>query len=54
MKSNHPGFKKAASNIAKKQGISKESANAILAKSARNASSAAKKSNPRLKRVKGK
>jgi acetyl-CoA acetyltransferase len=39
------------SKIAKKQGISKERAGAILAKSSRNASAAAKKKNPRLKNV---
>lgn len=50
----HPGFKSVASSIAKKQGISKKRAGAILASAARKASPAAKKSNPRLKRVKGK
>jgi hypothetical protein len=50
----HPGFKKVAAGIAKKQGISKERASAILAAGARKASPAAKKANPRLKRVKGK
>lgn len=48
----HPGFKKVQSSIAKKQGISKEAAGAILASSTRKASPAAKKANPRLKRVK--
>lgn len=48
----HPGFKAVQSKIAKKQGISKESAGAILAASTRKASPAAKKKNPRLKRVK--
>jgi hypothetical protein len=47
----HPGFKKVASSIASKQGISKAAASAILAKSSRNASAAAKKKNPRLKKV---
>jgi len=47
----HPGFKAVQSQIAKKQGISKERAGAILAKSSRNASAAAKKANPRLKKV---
>lgn len=49
----HPGFKAVAAGIAKKQGVSKEAASAILASSSRKASPAAKKANPRLKRVKG-
>ena len=49
----HPGFKKAASMIAKKQGISKDRAGAILAAGARKASPAAVKANPRLKKVSG-
>jgi len=49
----HPGFKKAASMIAKKQGIPKKNAGAILAAGARKASPAAKKANPNLKKVKG-
>ena len=48
------GFKKAQSQIAKKQGISMERAGAILADGARKASAAAKKKNPNLKKVKGK
>ena len=48
----HPGFKAVASNIARKQNISKEAASAELAASSRNASKAAKKKNPRLNRVK--
>lgn len=48
----HPGFKAVASKIAAKQGVSKEAASAILASSSRKASPAAKKANPRLKRVK--
>jgi hypothetical protein len=47
------GFAKNAQAIAKKQGIPKDRASAILAAGARNASSAAKKANPALKRVKG-
>jgi len=50
----HRGFKAVQKEIAKKQGISKEAAGAILASAARKASPAAKKANPRLKRVKGK
>lgn len=48
----HPGFKAVAKGIAKKQGISNKAASAILASSSRKASSAAKKRNPRLNRVK--
>jgi hypothetical protein len=50
----HPGFKAVASKIESSEGVSKESADAILAASTRGASPAAKKKNPRLKRVKGK
>jgi len=50
----HPGFKSVQSKIAKKQGISKERAGAILASAARKASPAAKKANPMLKKVKAK
>ncbi len=49
----HPGFKAVQSQIAKKQGVSKEAAGAILASASRNASPAAKKANPALKKVKG-
>lgn len=47
----HPGFKKVANSIAAKEGLSKKSADAILAASSRGASAKAKKANPRLKRV---
>ena len=47
----HPGFKAVASKIAKKEGVSKKAASAILAKSSRNASAKAKKAKPPLKRV---
>lgn len=50
----HPGFKAVQEKIAKKQGVSKERAGAILAASTRKASPAAKKKNPNLKNVKGK
>jgi hypothetical protein len=53
-KKKHPGFEAVAKGIAKKQGISMESASAILAAGARKASPAAKKANPNLKKVKGK
>jgi len=46
------GFKAAQSQIAKRQGISKDRAGAILAASTRKASPAAKKRNPNLKKVK--
>jgi hypothetical protein len=49
----HPGFKAVQKSIAAKEGISEKSAGAILAKSSRGASRAAKKKNPHLKRVKG-
>lgn len=50
----HPGFKAVQKKIARQQGVSMDAAGAILASAARNASSKAKKANPRLKRVKGK
>ena len=46
-------FKSVQKKIAAKQGISKERAGAVLAESSRNASAAAKRKNPKLKRVKG-
>lgn len=49
----HPGFKAAESKIAAQEGVSQKSAGAILASASRGASPAAKKANPRLKRVKG-
>ena len=52
MKKN-PGFKAVQNSIAKKQGISKKSAGAILASATRKSSPAAKKANPNLKKVKG-
>lgn len=48
------GFKAASKSIAKREGVSKESANAILASSSRHASAKAKKANPNLKKVKTK
>lgn len=47
----HPGFKAVEDKIAAKEGISKDRAGAILASSSRNASAAAKKKNPKLKKV---
>ena len=52
-KKEHTGFKAVAKKIAAKQGVSKESAGAILAAGARKASKAAVKANPNLKKVKG-
>lgn len=49
----HPGFKAVQEKIAKRDGISKERAGAILASASRKASPAAKRANPRLSRVKG-
>jgi hypothetical protein len=48
----HPGFKSVQAKIARKQGVSKERAGAILAASSRGASAAAKRKNPNLKKVK--
>ena len=47
----HPGFQNVQAKIARKQGISKASAGAILAASTRRASATAKRKNPRLKKV---
>lgn len=49
----HPGFAKVQSKI-EKEGYSKKAAGAILASKTRSASPAAKRSNPNLKKVKGK
>lgn len=47
----HPGFKAAAEQIAQRENLPIERADAILAAGARKASPAAKARNPRLKRV---
>jgi hypothetical protein len=47
----HPGFKAVAAKIGRKSGI--RNPGAVLAAASRKASPAAKKANPRLKRVKG-
>lgn len=47
------GFKAAANSVAKRQGISKARASAIIAAGARGASAKAKRANPNLKKVKG-
>jgi hypothetical protein len=49
----HPGFKAVQKKIAAKQGISMKGAGAILAASARKASKAAVKKNPRLLKISG-
>ena len=49
----HPGFQAVQADIAKRQGVSKKRAGAMLAASTRGASAKAKKANPNLKRVKG-
>jgi hypothetical protein len=49
----HPGFKKVQQHIASQMGVSEERAGAILAARTRMASPAAKRANPRLKRVRG-
>ena len=53
MSKSHPGFAAVAADISNKEGYSPERARAILASKTRGASAAAKKHNPRLKRVKG-
>ena len=47
----HPGFEAVQERIASKEGVSMKAARAILAKSSRGASAAAKRKNPRLRRV---
>lgn len=54
MAKKHPGFESVAKRIASKQGIPMDNARAIVAFSSRNASPAAKRANPRLKKIKGK
>jgi len=46
-------FKSVQGSIARKEGVSEKAAGAILAKSSRDASPAAKKANPNLAKVKG-
>lgn len=47
----HPGFKKVAAKIGRNPNI--RNPGAVLAEASRNASPAAKRRNPRLKRVRG-
>ena len=49
----HPGFAAVQAKIAAKEGVSSKAAGAMLASSSRKASPAAKKANPRLKKVGG-
>jgi hypothetical protein len=49
----NPGFKAVQASIAKKSGVSTKAAGAILASASRKASPAAKRANPKLKKVKG-
>ena len=49
MKAKHPGFKAVAAKIAQEPGI--RNPGAVLAAATRNASPAAKKRNPRLRKV---
>ena len=53
MAKSHPGFKAVQSKIEKQQGVSKESAGAILASRTRQVSDTARKNNPKLNKVKG-
>lgn len=53
MSKQHPGFGAVQKQIAAKEGVSEESAGAILASAGRKASAKAKKANPRLRRIKG-
>jgi len=53
-KTAHKGFNKASADIAQKEGISPEEADAILASASRKASPSAKAKNPNLNKVKGK
>jgi hypothetical protein len=52
-KKSHPGFNSVQSSIAHRQGVSMKRAGAILAASSRRASASTKRSNLRLKKVKG-
>lgn len=53
MATKHPGFKAVAQKIARKEGVSMKQASAILASSTRKASPAAKRANPKLRKVRG-
>lgn len=49
----HPGFNAVTKRIAAERGVPLAHARAMLAESSRHASPAAKRKNPRLRRVKG-
>lgn len=49
----HPGFTSTQNKIAKKEGISKDRAGAILGSAGRKAGILARKKNPRLNRIPG-
>jgi hypothetical protein len=51
--SKHPGFKAVQDSVAKKEGVSKKEAGAMVASASRKASKKAKKANPKLNKVKG-
>ena len=51
MAKKHPGFQSVQNKIAKSEGVSQKAAGAILANATRNASPAAKRRNPKLKKV---
>ncbi len=51
-KGSHPGFSNVANSIAARENMPVKEARAILASRTRNASAAAKRRNPRLRRVK--
>lgn len=53
MAKKHPGFKSVQRQIAQREGVSMKRAGAMLAAGTRRASPAAKRKNPRLRRVKG-
>lgn len=53
MSKEHPGFKAVANKIENKEGVSKDSAMAILASASRKAGKKARAANPRLNRVRG-
>lgn len=53
MATKHPGFKAVQKSIARKEGVSMKAAGAILAASTRRASPAAKRANPKLRKVRG-
>ncbi len=54
MSAAHPGFAKVAASVARRGNYSPQAAARIVAAASRNASAAAKRRNPRLKRVAGK